>query len=35
MTLAGQRMSKSNPGTIVNPTEAAHRHGIDRFACIS
>ncbi len=29
MTLAGQRMSKSNPGTIVNPADAAKRHGID------
>ena len=29
MTVDGQRMSKSNPGTIVNPTEAAQRHGVD------
>jgi methionyl-tRNA synthetase len=29
MTFAGQRMSKSNPGTIVNPSEAAQRHGVD------
>jgi methionyl-tRNA synthetase len=29
MTFAGQRMSKSNPGTIVSPVEAAQRHGVD------
>jgi methionyl-tRNA synthetase len=29
LSVDGQRMSKSNPGTIVNPTEAAQRHGID------
>jgi methionyl-tRNA synthetase len=29
MTFAGQRMSKSNPGTIVDPLDAARRHGVD------
>ena len=29
MTVDGQRMSKSNPRTIVNPTDAAERHGVD------
>ena len=29
MTFAGQRMSKSNPGTIVDPLDAAARHGVD------
>jgi len=29
MTLDGQRMSKSNPGTIVSPADAAQRHGVD------
>ncbi|HKY22664.1 MAG TPA: methionine--tRNA ligase [Vicinamibacterales bacterium] len=29
MTFAGQRMSKSNPGTIVDPLDAAQRHGVD------
>jgi methionyl-tRNA synthetase len=29
MTFAGQRMSKSNPGTIVSPVDAARRHGVD------
>jgi methionyl-tRNA synthetase len=29
MTIDGQRMSKSNPGTIVDPADAAARHGID------
>ncbi len=29
MTFAGQRMSKSNPGTIVSPMDAAARHGVD------
>ena len=29
MTFAGQRMSKSNPGTIVDPLVAARRHGVD------
>ena len=29
MTFAGQRMSKSNPGTIVDPLDAAKRHGVD------
>ena len=29
MTFAGQRMSKSNPGTIVDPLDAAGRHGVD------
>ena len=29
MTVAGQRMSKSNPGTIIDPLDAAKRHGVD------
>ncbi len=29
MTVGGQRMSKSNPGTIVDPLEAAARRGVD------
>jgi methionyl-tRNA synthetase len=29
MTMNGQRMSKSNPGTIVDPLDAAERHGVD------
>jgi methionyl-tRNA synthetase len=29
MTVGGQRMSKSNPGTIIDPLEAARRHGVD------
>ncbi|HKT81091.1 MAG TPA: methionine--tRNA ligase subunit beta, partial [Vicinamibacterales bacterium] len=29
MTIGGQRMSKSNPGTIIDPAEAAARHGAD------
>ena len=29
MTVNGQRMSKSNPGTIIDPLEAAERHGVD------
>ena len=29
MTMNGQRMSKSNPGTIVDPVDAAERHGVD------
>ena len=29
MTVDGQRMSKSNPGTIIDPLEAAARHGVD------
>ncbi len=29
MTKDGQRMSKSNPGTIIDPAEAARRHGTD------
>jgi methionyl-tRNA synthetase len=29
MTVSGQRMSKSNPGTIINPLDAAGRHGVD------
>ena len=29
MTVNGQRMSKSNPGTIIDPLEAAARHGVD------
>ena len=29
MTVDGQRMSKSNPGTIIDPLEAARRHGVD------
>ena len=29
MTFAGQRMSKSNPGTIVDPLDVAQRHGVD------
>src|SRR5688500_3460893 len=29
MTVNGQRMSKSNPGTIIDPLEAAGRHGVD------
>ena len=29
MTVDGQRMSKSNPGTIIDPIEAARRHGVD------
>ena len=29
MTVGGQRMSKSNPGTIIDPLEAAARHGVD------
>jgi methionyl-tRNA synthetase len=29
MTAGGQRMSKSNPGTIIDPLEAARRHGVD------
>jgi methionyl-tRNA synthetase len=29
LTKDGQRMSKSNPGTIIDPAEAAARHGAD------
>jgi len=29
MTVNGQRMSKSNPGTIIDPLDAAERHGVD------
>jgi methionyl-tRNA synthetase len=29
MTVDGQRMSKSNPGTIIDPLDAARRHGVD------
>ena len=29
MTVNGQRMSKSNPGTIIDPLDAAARHGVD------
>jgi len=29
MTVNGQRMSKSNPGTIIDPLDAAQRHGVD------
>jgi methionyl-tRNA synthetase len=29
MTVGGQRMSKSNPGTIIDPLDAAGRHGAD------
>jgi methionyl-tRNA synthetase len=29
MTVGGQRMSKSNPGTIVDPLDAAKRRGVD------
>ena len=29
MTVNDQRMSKSNPGTIIDPLEAAGRHGVD------
>jgi methionyl-tRNA synthetase len=29
MTVGGQRMSKSNPGTIIDPLDAARRHGVD------
>ena len=29
MTVNSQRMSKSNPGTIIDPLEAAARHGVD------
>jgi methionyl-tRNA synthetase len=29
MTVDGQRMSKSIPGTIIDPIEAANRHGVD------
>jgi methionyl-tRNA synthetase len=29
MTVNGQRMSKSNPGTIIDPLDAAKRHGVD------
>ena len=29
MTVDGQRMSKSNPKTIIDPLDAAHRHGVD------
>ena len=29
MTVGGERMSKSNPGTIIDPIEAATRHGVD------
>jgi methionyl-tRNA synthetase len=29
MTVGGERMSKSNPGTIIDPIEAAGRHGTD------
>jgi methionyl-tRNA synthetase len=29
MTVDGQRMSKSNPGTIIDPLDAAGRHGVD------
>jgi methionyl-tRNA synthetase len=29
MTVGGQRMSKSNPGTIIDPLDAAGRHGVD------
>ena len=29
MTVNGQRMSKSNPATIIDPLDAAERHGVD------
>jgi methionyl-tRNA synthetase len=29
MTVNGQRMSKSNPPTIIDPLDAARRHGVD------
>ena len=29
MTVNGQRMSKSNPDTIIDPLDAARRHGVD------
>lgn len=29
MTVGGQRMSKSSPGTIIDPVEATKRHGVD------
>jgi methionyl-tRNA synthetase len=29
LSVDGQRMSKSNPGTIVDPTFASQRHGVD------
>ncbi len=29
MTVNDQRMSKSNPGTIIDPLDAAERHGVD------
>ena len=29
MTVNGQRMSKSNPATIIDPLDAAKRHGVD------
>ena len=29
MTVDGQRMSKSNPATIIDPLDAAKRHGVD------
>jgi methionyl-tRNA synthetase len=29
LSVDGQRMSKSNPGTIIDPIEAAKRHGVD------
>jgi methionyl-tRNA synthetase len=29
MTVNGQRMSKSNTGTIIDPLDAARRHGVD------
>ena len=29
MTVGGQRMSKSIPGTIIDPLDAAKRHGVD------
>jgi methionyl-tRNA synthetase len=29
MTVGGERMSKSNPGTIIDPIDAANRHGVD------
>jgi methionyl-tRNA synthetase len=29
MTVNDQRMSKSNPGTIIDPLDAASRHGVD------
>ena len=29
MTAGGQRMSKSNPGTIIDPLDVARRHGVD------